>query len=212
MMVPLQILLWEETIKVQILKLDRPLTPNTLKMPSSIVEILSADEIRRTIVRLASEIDERCRDLSQVILVGIQTKGVPVAKMLAKQIEVLERVTVPVAALDITFYRDDLDRIAVRTPGKTDIPVDLNGKTVILVDDVIYQGRTIRAALNAVNEYGRPKLILLAVLIDRGHRQVPIHPDFVGKKLPTAREEQIKVYFQDSDGRDAVELIRATIN
>jgi pyrimidine operon attenuation protein / uracil phosphoribosyltransferase len=179
-------------------------------MPSSIVEILSADEIRRTIVRLASEIDERCRDLSQVALVGIQTKGVPLANMLANQIEVLEGVKVPVAALDITFYRDDLDRIAVRTPSKTEIPVDLNGKTVILVDDVIYQGRTIRAALNAVNEYGRPKHILLAVLIDRGHRQVPIHPDFVGKKLPTARDEKIKVYFQDPDGRDAVELTRAS--
>ncbi len=179
-------------------------------MSSSIVEILSADEIRRTIVRLASEIDERCRDLSQVVLVGIQTKGVPLAKMLAKQIEVLEGVKIPVATLDITFYRDDLDSIAVRTPGKTNIPVDLNGKTVVLVDDVIYQGRTIRAALNAVNEYGRPKHILLAVLVDRGHRQVPIHPDFCGKKLPTAREEKIKVYFQEPDGRDAVELIRAT--
>jgi pyrimidine operon attenuation protein / uracil phosphoribosyltransferase len=179
-------------------------------MSSSIVEILSADEIRRTIVRLASEIDERCRDLSQVVLVGIQKKGVPLTIMLAHQIEVLEGVKVPIATLDITFYRDDLDLIAVRTPGKTDIPVDLNGKTVILVDDVIFQGRTIRAALNAVNEYGRPKDILLAVLIDRGHRQVPIHPDFVGKRLPTAREEQIKVYFQEPDGRDAVELIRAT--
>ncbi len=178
-------------------------------MPSSIIEILSADEIRRTIVRLASEINERCRDLSQVALVGIQTKGVPLAKMLANQIEILEQVKVPVAALDITFYRDDLDLIAVRTPSKTEIPVDLNDKTVILVDDVIYEGRTIRAALNAVNEYGRPKHILLAVLIDRGHRQLPIHPDFVGKKLPTARDEQVKVYFQESDGRDAVELTRA---
>jgi pyrimidine operon attenuation protein / uracil phosphoribosyltransferase len=178
-------------------------------MPSSIVEILSADEIRRTSIRLASEIDERCRDLSQVVLVGVQKKGVPFANMLARQIEILEGVKVAVAALDITFYRDDLDLIAVRTPGKTDMPVDLNDQTVILVDDVIYQGRTIRAALNAVTEYGRPKEILLAVLIDRGHRQVPIHPDFYGKKLPTSREEQIKVYFQDADGRDAVELIRA---
>ncbi len=176
---------------------------------SSIVEILSADEIRRTIVRLASQIDERCRDLSQLVLVGIQKKGVPLADMLAKQIEILEGVRVPVAALDITFYRDDLDLIAVRTPGKTDIPMDLNDRTVILVDDVIYQGRTIRAALNAVNEFGRPKHILLAVLIDRGHRQLPIHPDFVGKTLPTAREEQVKVYFQATDGRDAVELTRA---
>jgi pyrimidine operon attenuation protein / uracil phosphoribosyltransferase len=176
---------------------------------SSIVEILSADEIRRTIVRLASQIDERCHDLSQLVLVGIQKKGVPLADMLAKQIEILEGVRVPVASLDITFYRDDLDLIAVRTPGKTDIPMDLNDRTVILVDDVIYQGRTIRAALNAVNEFGRPKHILLAVLIDRGHRQLPIHPDFVGKTLPTSRDEKVKVYFQATDGRDAVELTRA---
>jgi pyrimidine operon attenuation protein / uracil phosphoribosyltransferase len=179
-------------------------------MSNSIVEILSADDIRRTVMRLASEIDERCRDLSQVVLIGIQTKGVPFAQMLAKQIEILEQVQVPVASLDITFYRDDLDLIAVRTPGKTEIPVDINDKTIILVDDVIYEGRTIRAALNAVSEYGRPNNMLLAVLIDRGHRKLPIHPDFVGKRLPTAREEQIKVYFQDIDGRDAVELIRAT--
>jgi pyrimidine operon attenuation protein/uracil phosphoribosyltransferase len=179
-------------------------------MSNSIVEILTADEIRRTIVRLASEIGERCRDLSDVVLVGIQTKGVPLADMLARQIEILEHVRVPVGALDITFYRDDLSSIAVRTPRKTEIPVDLTGKTVILVDDVIFQGRTIRASLNAVTEYGRPKHILLAVLIDRGHRQLPIHPDFVGKKLPTSREEQIKVYFQASDGKDAVELIRAS--
>ncbi len=178
-------------------------------MSNSIIEILSADEIRRMIIRLASEINECCQDLSQVVLVGIQTKGVPLANRLARQIEVLEGIKVPVATLDITFYRDDLDSIAVRTPSKTDIPVDLNGKTVILVDDVIYEGRTIRAALNAVNEYGRPKQILLAVSIDRGHRQVPIHPDFVGKKLPTSREENVKVYFQESDGRDAVELTRA---
>ena len=178
-------------------------------MPNSIVEILSADDIRRTVLRLASEIDERCRDLSQVVLIGIQRKGVPFAHMLAKQIEVLEQIEVPVAVLDITFYRDDLDLIAVRTPGKTEMPVDINDKIVILIDDVIYEGRTIRAALNAVSEYGRPNNILLAVLIDRGHRKLPIHPDFVGKRLPTAREEQIKVYFQDPDGRDAVELIRA---
>lgn len=179
-------------------------------MPNSIVEILSADEIRRTIVRLASEVGERCPNLEEVVLVGIQKKGVPMARMLAKQIEILERVNVPVGTLDITFYRDDLGTIALRTPGRTDIPVDLDGKIVVLVDDVIFQGRTIRAALNAVSEYGRPKYILLVVLIDRGHRQLPIHPDFIGKKLPTSREEQIKVYFQESDGKDAVELIRAT--
>jgi pyrimidine operon attenuation protein / uracil phosphoribosyltransferase len=177
-------------------------------MPDSIVTILTADEIRRTIVRLASQISERCRDLSQVVLVGIQTRGVPLANAIAKQIEVLEGVTLPVAALDITFYRDDLDRIALRTPGKTDMPVDLTGKTAILIDDVIYKGRTIRAALNAVNEYGRPDNVLLAVLIDRGHRQLPIHPDFIGKQLPTSQEERVKVYCQDLDGRNAVELTR----
>jgi pyrimidine operon attenuation protein/uracil phosphoribosyltransferase len=120
----------------------------------------------------------------------------------------LEGVKVPVGAIDITFYRDDLDRVGTRTPEKTKIPLDLTGKTVILVDDVIYKGRTIRAALNAVIEYGRPQRIRLLVLIDRGHRELPIHPDFTGKKLPTAAEEQVKVYLQDIDGRDAVELLK----
>jgi pyrimidine operon attenuation protein / uracil phosphoribosyltransferase len=129
------------------------------------------------------------------------------AHQLARQIEVLEGVTVPVGALDITFYRDDLDQIGVRTPAKSEISFDLTGKTVLLVDDVIYKGRTIRAALNAVNDYGRPATIWLAVLVDRGHREVPIHPDFTGKKLPTAKEEKVKVYLQDLDTRDAVELI-----
>jgi pyrimidine operon attenuation protein/uracil phosphoribosyltransferase len=127
----------------------------------------------------------------------------------AEYIETLEGLKVPVGALDITFYRDDLDRIAIRTPAKSDIPLDLTGKTVILVDDVIYKGRTVRAALNAVGEYGRPTAIRLLVLVDRGHRELPIHPDFVGKKLPTATEEQVKVYLQSTDGRDAVELIKS---
>ena len=176
-------------------------------MSPKVVEILSADELRRTITRLASQIVERCRDLSQLVILGIHTKGVPLAQILASQIEMLEGVTVNVGALDITFYRDDLDKIGVRTPAKSDIPLDLTGKIVLLVDDVIYKGRTIRAALNAVNEYGRPESIWLAVLVDRGHRELPIHPDFIGKQLPTAKDEQVKVYLQDLDGRDAVELI-----
>ncbi|MDV2993927.1 MAG: Bifunctional protein PyrR [Chroococcidiopsis sp. SAG 2025] len=176
-------------------------------MPQKIVEILSADELRRTVNRLASQIVERCRDLSHLVILGIHTKGVPLAQILASQIEMLEGVSVHVGALDITFYRDDLDKIGVRTPAKSDIPLDLTGKIVLLVDDVIYKGRTIRAALNAVNEYGRPESIWLAVLVDRGHRELPIHPDFIGKQLPTAKDEQVKVYLQDLDGRDAVELI-----
>jgi len=140
---------------------------------------------------------------------GVFTRGVPLAEMLARQIETLEGVTLPVGHLDITFYRDDLDQIDVRTPEKTEILFDLSGKIIVLVDDVIYKGRTIRAALNAVNDYGRPAAIWLAVLVDRGHREVPIHPDFVGKKLPTAREESVKVYLHEADGRDGVELLRS---
>lgn len=176
-------------------------------MAAKVVEILSSDEIRRTMTRLASQVIERSRDLSNLVVLGIYTKGVALAENLAKQIEVLEGVTVPVGAIDITFYRDDLDQIGVRTPAKTDIPFDLTGKTVLLVDDVIYKGRTIRAALNAVNEYGRPSTIWLAVLVDRGHRELPIHPDFTGKKLPTAKDEKVKVYLQGFDNRDGVELI-----
>jgi pyrimidine operon attenuation protein/uracil phosphoribosyltransferase len=177
-------------------------------MSSKIVEILSPEEIRRTINRLASQVIEKSGDLSQLVLLGIHTRGVPLAKMLANQIEILENIKIPVGALDITFYRDDLDTIAMRTPAKTEIPVDITGKIVILVDDVIYKGRTIRAALNAVTEYGRPQCIRLLVLVDRGHRELPIRPDFTGKQLPTAAEEQVKVCFQDLDDRDAVELIR----
>ncbi len=176
-------------------------------MPAKVVEILSAEEIRRTVTRLASQVVERSRDLSQLVILGIYTRGAFLAELLARQIEVLEGVNVPVGALDITFYRDDLDQIGVRTPAKTEIPFDLTGKIVLLVDDVIYKGRTVRAALNAVNDYGRPAAIWLAVLVDRGHRELPIHPDFIGKQLPTAKEEQVKVYLQDFDGRDAVELI-----
>ncbi len=139
-------------------------------MKAKVVEILSSEEIRRTMTRLASQVIERSRDLSNLVVLGIYTKGVVLAENLARQIEVLEGVNIPVGALDITFYRDDLDQIGVRTPAKTDIPFDLTGKTVLLVDDVIYKGRTIRAALNAVNEYGRPATIWLAVLVDRGHR------------------------------------------
>ncbi|MEB3233630.1 MAG: bifunctional pyr operon transcriptional regulator/uracil phosphoribosyltransferase PyrR, partial [Leptolyngbyaceae bacterium] len=182
-------------------------SPTHHTMSAETIEILSADEIRRTINRLASEIVEQTSDLSQLVLLGIYTRGVPLAEILAHQIEVLENVPVALGALDITFYRDDLDQIKLRTPAKTKIPFDLSDRIVVLVDDVIYSGRTIRAALNAVNDYGRPRAIRLAVLVDRGHRDLPIHPDYTGKHLPTATEEKVKVCFQAIDGRDAVELI-----
>jgi pyrimidine operon attenuation protein / uracil phosphoribosyltransferase len=177
-------------------------------MSDRAIEILSAEEIRRTLTRLASQIIEKTGDLSQVVLLGIHTKGVPLAHQIAQQIEMLEKISIPVGAIDVTFYRDDLDRVATRTPAKTKIPLDLTGKKVILVDDVIYKGRTIRAALSAILDYGRPETIRLLVLVDRGHRELPIHPDFTGKKLPTAQEEKVKVYLQDIDGKDAVELIK----
>ena len=177
-------------------------------MTGETVTILSADEVRRTLNRLASEVVEKIADLDTLVLLGIHTRGVPLARQLARQIEALESNPIAIGDLDITHYRDDLHRIGARVPEKTQIPCDLSGKTVLLVDDVIYSGRTIRAALNATLEYGRPEAIYLLVLVDRGHRQLPIHPDFTGKHLPTAREEQVKVYLHAIDARDTVELIR----
>ncbi|KKI98484.1 bifunctional pyr operon transcriptional regulator/uracil phosphoribosyltransferase PyrR [Prochlorothrix hollandica] len=177
-------------------------------MQPEVVEILSPEEIRRTCNRLASEIVEQAGDLSQIVLLGIYTRGVPLAQMLGAQIQALEGFSVAMGALDITLYRDDLATIGIRTPVKTHIDVDLTGRTVVLVDDVIFKGRTIRAALDAINDYGRPDRVRLAVLVDRGHRDLPIHPDFTGRQLPTAQQEQVKVYLKDIDGRDGVELIR----
>lgn len=178
-------------------------------MTDSVIEILSAEEMRRTVTRLASQIIEKAGNLSDVALLGLYTRGVPLAQSIAKQIQLLEDIEIPVGSLDITFYRDDLDKIGVRTPSKTDIPFDINGRHLVLVDDVVFSGRTIRAALNAVNDYGRPELIRLAVLVDRGHRQLPVQPDFTGKRLPTAKDEKVKVFLQNIDGRDAVELIKS---
>ncbi|MFN3926769.1 MAG: bifunctional pyr operon transcriptional regulator/uracil phosphoribosyltransferase PyrR [Pseudanabaenaceae cyanobacterium] len=176
------------------------------------IEILSAEELRRTVNRLASQIVEKCGNLAEIVLLGIRTRGVPLAQLIRRQIEQLEGVTIPVGALDITFYRDDLDKIGLRSPDQTEIPVDLTGKLVVLVDDVIFSGRTVRAALSAVLDYGRPKAIKLAVLVDRGHRELPIHADFVGKTLPTARDEQVKVYLQAVDQRDGVYLLKPQVN
>lgn len=178
-------------------------------MVQTVIEILSEEEVRRTSNRLASQLIEAAGgNLQNLVLLGIHTRGVPLAKMLVAQIEAMEGVVVAMGELDITFYRDDLDKIGIRTPAKTDIEADLTGKIVVLVDDVIFKGRTIRAALDAINDYGRPELIRLAVLVDRGHRELPIHPDFVGKELPTAKHEQVKVYLSAIDGYDRVELIR----
>jgi pyrimidine operon attenuation protein / uracil phosphoribosyltransferase len=172
------------------------------------VEIYSAEELRRTVNRLASQIVENAGTLSNLVLLGIRTRGVPLCLSIARQIEILERIKVDTGAIDVTLFRDDLDRIGLRVPGQTNIPVDLTGKLVVLVDDVLFSGRTVGAALNSLNGYGRPNAVRLAVLVDRGHRELPIHPDFVGKVLPTSRGEQVKVFLQEVDGYDGVNLIK----
>ncbi|MDX1976872.1 MAG: bifunctional pyr operon transcriptional regulator/uracil phosphoribosyltransferase PyrR [Pseudanabaenaceae cyanobacterium bins.68] len=177
-------------------------------MIPTVVEIYSAEELRRTVNRLASEIVENAGDLANLVLVGIRTRGVPLSELIAQQIEILEQIKISQGALDVTLFRDDLDRIGLRVPGQTNIPVDLTGKLVVLIDDVLFSGRTVGAALNALNSYGRPAAIRLAVLIDRGHRELPIHPDYVGKVLPTAKGEQVKVFLRAVDGQDGVNLLK----
>lgn len=172
-------------------------------------QIMTADEIRRAIVRVSHEIVERQAGIEGLVLVGIQRRGVPLATRIAAAIEEHESVALPVGALDITFYRDDLSLIARQPIVKgTAIPVDLNERTVILVDDVLYTGRTIRAAMDALVDFGRPQAIRLAVLVDRGHRELPIRADHVGKNVPTSRDELVKVHLAEIDGEDAVRIER----
>jgi pyrimidine operon attenuation protein/uracil phosphoribosyltransferase len=171
--------------------------------PSTAVLVMNADEIRRALTRVAHEIVERNHGAQQLALIGILRKGAPLAARLAKLIEQFEGVAVPTGSLDVTLYRDDPHR-RLRTLRKTDIPGDVNDRVVVLVDEVIYTGRTVRAALDALMDLGRPAAIQLAVLVDRGHRELPIRADFVGKNLPTAHREHVRVAFQELDGEDAV--------
>jgi pyrimidine operon attenuation protein/uracil phosphoribosyltransferase len=171
--------------------------------------IMTADEVRRAIVRISHEIVEKQAGTEGLALVGIQRRGVPIARRLAGEIAANEGVRLPSGALDITFYRDDLSLIALQPIVKgTDLPFDLNGLTVVLVDDVLYTGRTIRAAMDALMDFGRPRAIRLAVLVDRGHRELPIRADHVGKNVPTSREEVVKVFVEEIDGEDGVAIER----
>ena len=172
-------------------------------------EILSADEIRRALVRIAHEIVEKHGGTDRLALVGVQRRGVPLAYRISASIGEHERVTVPVGAIDITFYRDDLSMVAHQPVVKgTDLPFDPTGLTIVLVDDVLYTGRTVRAAMDALVDFGRPQAIRLAVLIDRGHRELPIRADHVGKNVPTSREEVIRVHLREVDGADEVIIDR----
>jgi len=172
--------------------------------------VMTAEDIRRTLARIAHEIIERNKSTEHLVLVGLHTRGVPLAKRLAASIEKYENSRLAVGALDFSLYRDDLDPEETRrTVERTEIPSDITGKSVVLVDDVLYTGRSIRAALDALIDYGRPGRIQLAVLVDRGHRELPIRADYVGKNIPTSRRDDVQVRLQETDGSDGVVLITA---
>jgi len=167
--------------------------------------VLDAEEIRRALTRIAHEILERTHGGDGVILLGIPTRGVPLARRLAALIGEFEGLDVPCGSLDVTMHRDDLRLHPARTLGRTELPPGgVDGKTVVLVDDVLYSGRTVRAALDALNDLGRPRSVQLAVLVDRGHRELPIRADYVGKNLPTSQREVVHVLLTDVDTQDSV--------
>ncbi|MEP7082997.1 MAG: bifunctional pyr operon transcriptional regulator/uracil phosphoribosyltransferase PyrR, partial [Chloroflexota bacterium] len=162
-------------------------------------------DLRRAHTRIAHEIVERNEGIADLVLVGIRSRGVPIARRLASLIDQHEGASVPVGSLDITYYRDDLNRLAhAPIVKRSDLEAEVSGMTVVLVDDVLYTGRTVRAALDALTDHGRPRAVRLAALVDRGHRELPIRPDFVGKNLPTAEEEVVRVRLVETDGVDEV--------
>ena len=171
-------------------------------------KLLDAEAIRRSLVRIAHEIIEHHKGTENLALVGIRTRGAVLAKRLAAEIEVIERKPVPVGALDITLYRDDLSMIAPNPVVRgTEIPFDISDLKLVLVDDVLFTGRTVRAALDALIDLGRPTTIQLAVLVDRGHRELPIRADYVGKNVPTSQQEQVQVLLEEDDGVDRVVIL-----
>ena len=179
----------------------------------SVKIVMTVEDIRRTLARIAHEIIERNKSTDNLILVGLHTRGVPLARRLAASIELYEKCKPPVGALDFSLYRDDLDPTEAKTAlQRTDIPSDINGKSVVLVDDVLYTGRSIRAAMDALIDFGRPCSIQLAVLIDRGHREMPIRPDYVGKNIPSAHHEEIEVHLVETDSIDEVAIISPANN
>ncbi|GAA1747362.1 bifunctional pyr operon transcriptional regulator/uracil phosphoribosyltransferase PyrR [Streptomonospora arabica] len=177
------------------------------RAPSAARTVLNGPEIQRALTRIAHEILERTKGGADVTLLGIPSRGVPLAERLAERIERVEGRTVPRGSLDITMYRDDLRLAPARALGRTDIPPEgIDGRQVVLVDDVLYSGRTVRAALDALNDLGRPRAVQLAILVDRGHRELPVRADYVGKNLPTSLRENVTVQLEEYDGTDAVLL------
>ena len=170
--------------------------------------LLSADDIRRAVARLAHEVVERNEGVDALVLVGLRTRGIPLARRLQRRILEFEGAQLPLGELDITLYRDDVYQRAPRALSPTSIPVDISDKTVVLVDDVLYTGRTIRAALDALIDLGRPRASQLVYMVDRGHRELPIRPGYVGKNMPTSRHENVAVRLEELDGVDEVVLIQ----
>ena len=176
-------------------------------MPEKV--ILNREDIRRAITRIAHEIVERNHGCDGIVLIGVHTRGVPIAKRIAANICLFEQAEVLVGDLDISLHRDDLPSLEVQPVLRpTNIPTDIQGKRIVLVDDVLYTGRSIRAAMDALIEFGRPQYIQLVVLVDRGHREIPIRADYVGKNMPTARDEQVKVRLEEIDGTDEVVIVQ----
>lgn len=182
---------------------ERRLTPpfGGVFIPRS--EVMNASDLRRAIKRIGHEIVERNHGLDDVVLVGLQTGGLPLTSRIGHTLVEIEGVEVPMGALDVALYRDDIGLRPVLPEAVTEIDFDMNGKVVVLVDDVLFTGRTVRAALDALHAYGRPRAVQLAVMIDRGHRELPIRPDYVGKNLPTRRDEMVNVH---ADGVDIGEV------
>jgi pyrimidine operon attenuation protein/uracil phosphoribosyltransferase len=173
--------------------------------------VLQQTDITRALTRISHEILESNRGPDHLVILGIPTRGVVLAMRIGALLAEISGTPVPVGALDVTMYRDDLGRNPTRVPSPTQVPVGgIDGKTIVLVDDVLYSGRTIRAALDALGGIGRPAIVRLATLIDRGHRQLPIRPDFVGKNLPSAQNERINVHLQEIDGDEFVSIEEAT--
>ena len=177
-------------------------------MSADRVEILSADELGRTLNRLASQVLESVADSRQLVLVGIPTRGVALAEVLAQKLQQLCGHPIACGSLDPTFHRDDLERIGTRLSTPTQLPADLEGRDLVLVDDVIFTGRTVRAALEALQAWGRPHRVRLLVMVDRGHRELPIQPDFCGRVVPTSRQELIALCLQSIDQEEGVFLIK----
>jgi pyrimidine operon attenuation protein / uracil phosphoribosyltransferase len=179
--------------------------PKTFTIKAKVME---SDDIRRALTRIAHEIVEANKGTDDLVLVGIRTRGAPLADRLASAIAAFEGVDLPSGALDVTLYRDDVSLRGPRNLEATTVPADIDGRVVVLVDDVLYTGRTIRAAFDAILDLGRPRSIKLAVLVDRGHRELPIRADHVGKNLPTAADEDVRVLLAEIDGEDAVVIGR----